>query len=192
MQPFWRFRSRAAPRLSVDRAISLGGLCEVAFQLRRLSRSGRAYVFDWWITPLSAVSIALNEGAASAFSPKFLVKVPNYDGLPALYSRLTATVHLHEYAKTADFLALDVEAIAATLQEKYAALHARLLADCRAGTTLFVRQRLDRHDPRGPDLENALDRLCAQLASIAPDHRLLLLDYEPVRPRERLIQATVQ
>lgn len=191
MQPLWRFHSHPAPRLVVDRVISLGALCEVAFQLRRLSRSGRAYVFDWWITPLTSVSVVLEQGAASVFAPQFLVKAPDYDGLPALYSRLSRTVHLHEYPKGVDFLALDVETIAATLREKYAALHARMLADCGAGTTLFVRQRLDEHDPRGQDLENSLDRLCGQLASIADDHRLLLLDYEPVRPRERLIQAAV-
>jgi hypothetical protein len=60
-----------------------------------------------------------------------------------------------------------------------------------AGTTLFVRRRLDEHDPRGQDLENSLDRLCAQLTSVVDNHRLVLLDYEPVRPRERLIQAAV-
>jgi Putative papain-like cysteine peptidase (DUF1796) len=191
MQLLWGFHSQPARRLIVDRVISLGGLCEVAFQLRRLSRSGRAYAFDWWITPLTSVSIVLEHGAACVFAPQFLVKVPDYGGLPALYSRLTATVHLHEYAKTTDFLALDVETIAATLRSKYNALHARLLADCGAGPTLFVRQRLDEHDPRGKDLEDTLDRLCAQLTSIADDHRLLLLDYEPLRPRERLIQAAV-
>jgi hypothetical protein len=180
---------RSAPRLVVDRVISLGGLCEAAFQARRLSRSDRAYLFDWWITPLPAVSVALDEGAESLFAPEHLVKVPDYGGKPALYSRFSRTVHLHEYAKTVDFLALDVETIAATLQEKYAALQARLLADCAIGTTLFVRQRLNGHDPTGQDLADLIERLCAQLSDIAIDHRLLLLDYEPVRPSERLIQA---
>jgi hypothetical protein len=131
----------------------------------------------------------LERGAAAVFAPEQLMKVPDYGGKPALYSHLSGTIHLHEYAKTVDFLALDVEAIAATLQAKYAALDARLRADCAVGTTLFVRQRLDEHDPKGADLEDAIDRLCAQLAAIATAPRLLLLDYETVRPREQLIQA---
>ncbi|MCI0601001.1 MAG: papain-like cysteine peptidase [Beijerinckiaceae bacterium] len=187
----WRPHFRPLPRLAVDRVISLGALCEVAFQARRISRSDRAYLFDWWITPLPGVPVALNAGAASLFAPKHLVKVPDYGGKPALYSRLSGTVHLHEYAKTIDFLALDVDTIAAVLQEKYAALHARLLTDCATGTTLFVRQRLNEHDPEGGDLEDCIERLCRQLRVIANDHRLLLLDYEPVRPREWLIQAQV-
>jgi hypothetical protein len=189
-RPLWWPHMRSAPRLIVDRIISLGGLCEVAFQARRLSGSDRAYLFDWWITPLPSVLVTLEKGAASLFAPDRLVKVPDYGGKPALCSRLSGTVHLHEYAKTMDFLALDVETIAATLQKKYAMLHARLLADCATGTTLFVRQRLNgRHDPTGQNLEDAIERLCARLSAIAIDHRLLLLDYEPVRPRERLIQA---
>ncbi len=175
----------------MDRIVSLGALCEVAFQARRLSRSDRANIFDWWITPLASVSVVLEHGAAAVFAPGQLMKVPDYGGKPALYSHLSGTIHLHEYARTVDFLALDVETIAATLQAKYAALDARLRTDCAAGTTLFVRQRLDEHDPKGADLEDAIDRLGAQLATIAADHRLLLLDYEPVREREGLIQARV-
>ncbi|VFU07537.1 conserved protein of unknown function [Methylocella tundrae] len=189
MRPLWRPLLPSAPRLVVDRIISLGALCEVAFQGRRLGRSGRAYPFDWWITPLPSVSIVLDQGAAACFAPEQIMKVPNYGGEPALYSYLSRTVHLHEYGKNVDFLALDVETIAERLQEKYTALHARLLADCATGTTLFVRQRLHEHDPTGQDLEDSLERLCAQLAAIAIDWRLLLLDYEPVRPRERLIEA---
>lgn len=183
---------RPRPRLAVDRIISLGGLCEVAFQARRLSGSDRAYVFDWWITPLASVFVTLEKGAASAFAPERLVKVPDYGGQAALYSRLTRTVHLHEFPKSVGFLALDVETIATTLQEKYAALHARLLADCASGTTLFVRQRLKGHDPEGEDLSRAVERLSALLGTIAADCHLLLLDYGPLPHRERLIQAQVR
>ncbi|MCI0465464.1 MAG: papain-like cysteine peptidase [Beijerinckiaceae bacterium] len=185
--PFFRF----GPRLAVDRIISLGGLCEAAYQARRLSRSERAYIFDWWITPLESVCVTLDAGAACVFKPKHLVKVPNYGGKPALYSRLSRTIHLHEYAEAIDFLALDIKTIAAALQEKYAALHARMLADCASGTTLFVRQKLSGHDPAGPELEVQIDRTCANLNAIAADYRLLLLDYEPIAPRERLIQSQV-
>lgn len=185
----WRALFGPPPRLTFDRIVSLGGLCEAAFQARRLSRSGRAYPLDWWITPLESVPGVLQDGAARCFAPEEIVKVEDYGGKPALYSRRSCTVHLHEFAKGEDFLSFDIETIAERLQAKYAALDSRLREDCAKGATLFVRQRLDAHDPRGDALEAVIDELCAALAGGAPDWRLLFLDYEPVRTRERLIQA---
>lgn len=185
-----RFR-RCDAALTVDRIVSLGALCEVAFQARRLSGSGHAYPFDWWITPLSAVSAVLEAGAAAAFAPGQIVKIADYGGKRALYSRLGGTVHLHEFAADEDFLALGDGEIAARLQEKYAALHARLLAACGAGATLFVRQHLSQHDPQGQALESEIDRLFARLCVFSPDPRLLLLDYPTVAARPWLIQAQV-
>jgi len=45
-----------------DRFISLGRTCEVAFHIRRRLGLERAYPFDWWITPLSAIAPLLRSG----------------------------------------------------------------------------------------------------------------------------------
>ncbi|MFG1349705.1 DUF1796 family putative cysteine peptidase [Xanthobacter autotrophicus] len=175
----------------MDRLVSLGALCEVAFQLRRLARSDRADPFDWWISPLSAVVPVLEAGAGAVFAPEQIVKIADYDGTPALYSRVGGTVHLHEFPAGTDVLALPETEIAARLVPKYEALHRRMVREAAQGTTLFVRQCLPAHDPRGEALEDAIDLLFAALSRFAGAPLLLLLDYEPVRPRPWLITATV-
>lgn len=187
----WSLFSRPEPKFRVDRLVSLGALCEAAFQLRRLARSDRAYPFDWWITPLAGVVPVLEAGAGAVFAPEQIVKVADYDGTPALYSRLGRTVHLHEFPAGTDILALDESQIAARLVPKYDALQERMVREAARGTTLFVRQCLPAHDPQGEALEEAVDALIAALTHVAGEPLLLLLDYEPVRPRPGLITATV-
>lgn len=174
-----------------DRIVSLGALCEVAYQVRRLSGSDRAYPFDWWVTPLGSVMKVLDAGAPAVFEAAQLMKVPDYGGHPALYSHLSGTIHLHEFPAGEDFLALEEAEMAQRLIPKYQALHARLLGDCAQGITLFVRQCLPEHDPKNEALEAAIDSLHVKLCTIAADPRLLLLDYAPVRPRPWLRSATV-
>ncbi|MEP9353267.1 DUF1796 family putative cysteine peptidase [Xanthobacter sp. KR7-65] len=187
----WPFSRRPAPRILADRIVSLGGLCEVAYQARRIGRSETAYPFDWWITPLARVAPVLEAGAAAQFAAADLEKLADYGGKRALYSRRAGTIHLHEFPAGEDFLALDVAEISARLVPKYEALDSRLRAACASGTTLFVRQRLSDHDPEGADLEEDLDRLWSALRLLAADPRLLLLDYPPVRPRAGQITAAV-
>ncbi|MFG1267708.1 DUF1796 family putative cysteine peptidase [Xanthobacter sp. DSM 14520] len=187
-RPELKFR---VAKFRVDRLVSLGALCEAAFQLRRLARSDRAYPFDWWITPLAAVAPVLEAGAGAVFARERIVKVADYDGAPALYSRLSGTVHLHEFPAGTDILALDEAEIAARLVPKYDALHGRMEREAAQGTTLFVRQCLPAHDPQGEALEEAVDGLYAALSRLAGAPLLLLLDYEPVRPRPWLITARV-
>jgi len=174
---------RRTPALVPDRIVSLGSVCEVAYQVRRLSRSERAYPFDWWVTPLGSVLKVLE--AAN------LMKVPDYGGSRALYSRLSGTVHRHEFPAVEDYLALDEAEMARRLIPKYEALQARLVDDCAEGTTLFVRKCLPQHDPKDEGLEETIDHLHAALATFAADPRLLLLDYAPVRPRPWLVTASV-
>lgn len=66
----WPFPRSPEPKLVVDRIISLGALCEVAYQARRLSKSSRAYPFDWWDTPLAGLLRALKLGITSASGEK--------------------------------------------------------------------------------------------------------------------------
>ncbi|GLK82037.1 DUF1796 family putative cysteine peptidase [Ancylobacter defluvii] len=188
----WLFSPPVEPLLVVDRIVSLGALCEVAYQTRRLSRTGRAYPFDWWDTPFHGVLTVLETGAAEVFAAANIVKVPTGRGnLSAFCSRLSETIHQHEFSAREDVLAMDAAEIERRLVPKYRALHHRLIADCALGTTLFVRQRSPRYDVEGAALEATLDRLHAALSRFAADPRLLLLDYPPVAPRPWLIAAQV-
>ncbi len=189
----WPFPSGVEPKLIVDRIVSLGALCEVAYQARRLSKSSRAYPFDWWDTPLPGVLKVLETGSAAVFSVPHIVKLPREAGaLPAFYSSLSGTVHQHEIPRGEDVLALDEAEISRRLVPKYTALHARLVADCSTGATLFVRQRKPVNDPDGAALESMIDALHEALSAFAPDCRLLFVDHAPVAARPWLIQAQVQ
>ena len=188
----WPFTRPPEPRLVVDRIVSLGALCEAAYQARRLSRSGRAYPFDWWDTPFHGVLTVLEVGAAEVFAADNIVKVPtDRDSLPAFYSRLSGTIHQHEFPSREDVRAFDAAEIERRLVPKYRALQDRLVMDCASGTTLFVRQCNPRNDLQGEALEAALDHLHTALARLAAEPRLLLLDYPPVAPRPWLIAAQV-
>ncbi|MFG1212330.1 DUF1796 family putative cysteine peptidase [Xanthobacter flavus] len=182
---------RRSPALVPDRIVSLGSVCEVAYQVRRLARSERAYPFDWWVTPLGSVLKVLEAGAPAVFEAAQLMKVPDYGGERAFYSRLSGTVHRHEFPAGEDYLALDEAEMARRLIPKYEALQARLMGDCAEGTTLFVRKCLPEHDPNDEALEETIDHLHGALAAFAADPRLLLLDYGPVRPRPWLMTASV-
>lgn len=165
--------------LHIDRVISLGGLCEVAFQIRRFVRSDKAYPFDWWITPFASVPKVLEGGLRHVFEPQHLVKVPDYDGRSALYSAFSGTIHLHEFLHGENLLAYDPEEIARRLGPKYAFLQSRLIEECASGTTLFIRQHLPR-DPDDPDeLRRLVLRTCDAIEAICPSYRLVLVDYEP-------------
>jgi hypothetical protein len=180
------------PTLSIDRIVSLGALCEVAFQARRLSRSSRAYPFDWWDTPLVGLLRALKFGSQEGFNASHITKLPMDAGpLPAFYSSFFGTVHQHEFPRGENFLAFNEAEISRRLLPKYEALHVRLLSDCASGTTLFVRQRKS-NDPEGSDLEALIGELEEALSVFTSDFRLLLVDYVPIYAKPRLIQAHVQ
>lgn len=180
------------PAYPVDRMVSLGGRCEVAYQLRRIGATDRAYPFDWWITPLAAVPRFLESGCVAAFAAEQLHKVPDYGGRAGLYSHYAGTVHLHEFDHGEDGLALPTPDIATRLQEKYAALHRRLLEDVATGRTLFVRQHLEGSDPTSAaELEPQIDALDQALSGLTDDYLLLLVNYCAVTARPRLLQASV-
>ena len=179
-------------KLPVARIISLGGLCEVAYHVRRKSRSGRAYPFDWWDTPFAGLLVALDANPSEIFSPANIAKMPDARGCSNIFhSRLTHTIHQHEFARSSISSELDEAEISRRLVPKYEALRARLWSDCATGPTLFVRQRRANFDFEGEALEAALDRLHTLLSGFAADPRLLLLDYAPVAPRPWLIEAQV-
>lgn len=176
---------------TVDRMISLGGRCEVAYQIRRATRSGTAYPFDWWVTPLDSVVKVLEGGFEGVFEARHLVRLPDLDGKKALYSSSAGTWHLHEFRHEEDFLSYALDEVERRLRPKYAFLQSRLLEDCGKGRTLFIRQHL-RDDPDEPEeLRAAVERICAALGAISPWYRLLLLDYPPGLEGPTVIQRRV-
>lgn len=191
-------RRPQVPARVFDRMISLGGRCETAYQLRRHSRSERAYPFDWWVTPGYSLPRLLRGGVAATFTPPYLKALADYDGKPALYSHfggtadLPGTIHPHEFPYGEKWLDLSLEEISARLVPKYTALERRLIEDAHSGSTLFVRQRLPDHDPGTPDaLGHLVDEIMGELERLSPDFTLLLVDYPVLPPRARLIQAHV-
>lgn len=182
--------SFARQRLHVDRMISLGGRCEVAFQLRRIGTTDRAYPFDWWIMPLEALPRILAGGISSVFDASQLHKVPDYGGRAGIYSNHAGTIHLHEFAHDEDGLALSIAEISERLGNKYEALYGRMVDDAAQGRTLFVRQYLDGHDPRtAGELEPLIDDLEFGLMRMTEDYLLLLIGYCRIGPRPRVLQS---
>ena len=83
-------------RIVVDRVISLGTNCEIAFNLRRHFGIERAYPFDWWFTPLDAV--------ASVLASRFAVDIDR-DNLQAvgggrsILNRKYRILHHHDFPR---------------------------------------------------------------------------------------------
>lgn len=181
-----------------DRIISLGGRCEVAYQLRRLTGSDRAFPFDWWITPLRSLPNILREGPAAVFDEKYIRVLPDYDGHPAIYSHLGyseqkgGTIHLHEFSRSENFLEMPLKDISARLVEKYTALEERIVRAGLEGPVTFVRKFMVGHDPEDPaHLTRLLDEIEPLLREIAPNYELLLLNYCEIPPRKGVIQRNV-
>jgi hypothetical protein len=178
--------------MRIDRIISLGGKCEVAYQSRRAMSSDRAYPFDWWTTPIEAVPKLLATRFEEVFKPENLTKVPSPDRGTVLKSLFGGTTHPHDFRFDEDIVPYDLETISNDLSPKYAFLSNRMFEDCARGTTLFIRQRVW-HDPNEKDaLEPIVAEILDELRKISPSHRLLLLDYDPaVAGGEAAIQRHV-
>lgn len=54
------------------RFVSIGFNCQVAYQIRRATGHGEAYVFDWLITPLPALLRAIEHGLVDMLRPQHL------------------------------------------------------------------------------------------------------------------------
>lgn len=176
----------------VDRIVSLGGMCEVAYQARRLMRSDRAYPFDWWCTPIQSVPGLLAGRCQDQFKPEHIVKVPDFEGKRILISTTPGSSHIHEFPHHENFLAYEVEDISRRLTEKYAFLWSRMLEDCGEGSTLFIRQRMADDRTEADELSALVAEIEAALARVSPRFHLLLLDYEPaLAVSERVIQCRV-
>lgn len=181
--------------MQIDRIISLGGKCEVAYQARRAMKSDRAYPCDWWNVPLEGVPTLLASRFDDVFKVEHLVKMrdmPAHEGGPQLKSTFGGTRHIHEFAPGEDYMSYDMEEISRRLTAKYSFLVSRMFKDCARGGTLFIRQQIW----TDPTDKAVLDVICAETirvaASFCPKFYLVMLDYEPtLASHELLLQRSV-
>jgi hypothetical protein len=111
----------AAMGIPVDRVISLGTNCEIAFNLRKFFGFERAYPFDWWGTPLNAV--------APVLASRFAVGI-NRDNLQAVGGRRSILnlkyriLHHHDFPRVPGnrLIAPDWTNAIEACRAKYAAL----------------------------------------------------------------------
>lgn len=178
--------------MRIDRIVSLGGKCEVAYQARRLMGAERAYPFDWWTVPVEAIAPNLRSRFEETFKVEHLTKIASPDRGTILKSLYGGTTHPHEFRFGEDIVPYDLGDISRRLTDKYAFLSARFYEDCGQGRTLFVRQSVW-HDPQdGATLEPLVGDIAAAIADFCPDWRLLLLDYDPdVSGDGRILQRRV-
>ena len=84
-----------------EAVISLGGLCQVPYQVEQRFGLRISSPFDWLVTPLEAVTKILADDGASfgqAASPRF-------DGATAVCDRYGVAYH-HDFPRTADYKAI--------------------------------------------------------------------------------------
>ena len=82
-----------------DLVVSLGKNCQPAYQIRRYTGVQRAQVFDWCMTPDSALTQVIRHGFSGWFDPDQLI--PHSDG--AYKHRESGVVFLHEFNSFPDF-----------------------------------------------------------------------------------------
>lgn len=121
-------RRDVAVRISVDRVISLGTNCEIAFNLRRFFGVERAYPFDWWFTPLDAVPPVLASRFAVGINRDNLQIV---GGRRSILNRRYRILHHHDFPRLPGnrLIAPDWTNAIETCRAKYAALGCRFFDD---------------------------------------------------------------
>jgi hypothetical protein len=164
-------------RISVDRVISLGTTCEIAFNLRRFFGVERAYPFDWWFTPLDAIAPVLASRFAVGINRDSLQIV---GGRRSILNRRYRILHHHDFPRLpgSRLIAPDWTNAIETCRAKYAALGRRFFDDLAgARRALFflsgngAHEFLDEQGQRalGGDghylnIQRTLERLFPQLA----------------------------
>ncbi|MGQ9369013.1 DUF1796 family putative cysteine peptidase [Azospirillum sp. ST 5-10] len=119
-----------------DRIVSLGGNCAVAWHLRRHFGFDRAYPFDWWVTPFSAVLSCLR----TEFSELFKDIERSEDRKTVLCKRYGIRHH-HDFPRGQDGLITDDwRNYISEAKEKYQKLCSRFFQHDAGDKILFVRQ----------------------------------------------------
>jgi hypothetical protein len=134
--------------LPFDYALSLGGWCGVAHNLRRRFRTNAAYPFDWWEFDHAGLLRLLDEDFAALFTLEnlFIDETTGHVGC-----RHYQVMHRHDFATGPDGRALPHFAPQLPhLKEKFAALIARMDRNATPGKRLLaVREELF---PTGQDV----------------------------------------
>jgi hypothetical protein len=153
--------------------VSLGGLCQVAYQIEHWFGYRFNSPFDWLVTPLEAIAKVLDDDGGS-FSKKVRVMFNGETAVCCYYG----VAYQHEYLRDANrFVQIDVDALVASqskMRHKYNKLKDRLSSGPK---TLFI--RMGGHhdsayplpyvaDPR-PTTTTDLNALCAALGAKFPE-----------------------
>jgi len=142
--------------ISVDRVISLGTNCEIAFNLRRFFGVERAYPFDWWFTPLDAVAPVLASRFALGINGDNLRAV---GGRRSILNRKYRILHHHDFPRVSPnrLIAPDWTDTIAACRAKYAALGRRFFDDlAQSRRALFFLHGNGAHEFLGEDGQRAL------------------------------------
>jgi hypothetical protein len=124
------------------KAISLGCDCTTEFQIRRHNRISRAleddgtHIFDWQITPLSAVIAYIERDFTGIFEREDLVILPHR----VAYNRRFSVEHTHAFQPQYALTEADIDAQYAVARSKidYLAEKFRRLLDKERGPLLYI------------------------------------------------------
>jgi hypothetical protein len=125
---------------SYDRVISIGSNCEVTWNIRHHFKTGKAYPFDWWMTPFHALLDVLDARFSGLFEPSNL-SVPADRGT-VVDTRFNLMYH-HDFARDEDgrIIVGDLEKQLTDLRKKYARRADRFVNELDGKKVLFVRNR---------------------------------------------------
>ncbi len=170
-------------------AMSLGGFCQVAYQLKRSKLAWAPSPFDWLVTPFDSLENIIREGGA-----RFGADVSRYDngfnrGRDALCNSYNV-MHAHDFpVNEPDEPIIDALSVA-EVRGKFRHKCDQFLRACQSpGRKLFVRLGGSTHrmnawpymEDESPTKMSSLARLCESLAEkCGDDFDILFVTYENV------------
>ena len=157
----------------MNRLVGLGGDCQVAHHVKRLSPDYEKHFFDWLIVPAETVLRLLDNGFTPILQEDDLEPDIYQDRLQKVVDTRNRTWFVH------DFQAFDKENIR-NAQEKYSYLGKKFVAMLTDGKpTTFVRRW---HQIDGPENEEIARQLLVGLQRYKPDAELIFLHQDKSRP----------
>ena len=157
----------------MNRLVGLGGDCQVAHHVKRLSPDYEKHFFDWLIVPAETVLALLENGFTSILQEDDLEPDVYQDRLQKVVDKRYRTWFVH------DFQAFDQENIR-NAQSKYSYLGKKFVAMLADGRpTTFVRRW---HQIDGPESEDIARQLLTSLQRHKPNADLIFLHQDENRP----------
>lgn len=146
-----------------DYIVSLGGMCEPAWNIRNTFRTEDAYPFDWLITPGDSLIRILKDDMRHVGRIENLQIVSDGETVRCKHYEI---LHHHDFRRSPDHKIIpELESQVEGIRSKYRFLWQRFLTRCSSGQVLFVRAEGNYSPandwiPRGWDWD---DELCAAL-----------------------------